>query len=140
MAGRDAFIDTSALYALVDKRDTHHAAARDTVGSLLRSGRLLVTSDYVVAETINLANARGGTHIALRILDLLERSAGIRVEWIGPLRFDQAKAFFRKHADHSYSFTDCSSFVVMRELRLTDALTTDRHFREAGLQVLVGSA
>jgi uncharacterized protein len=140
MAGHDAFVDTSVLYALVDKRDTHHAAARDTVGSLLRSGRLLVTSDYVVAETINLANARGGTHVALRILDLLERSAGIRVEWIGPLRFDQAKAFFRKHADHSYSFTDCSSFVVMRELRLTDALTTDRHFREVGLQVLVGSA
>jgi predicted nucleic acid-binding protein len=74
----------------------------------------------------------------LRILDLLERSAGIRVEWIGPLRFDQTKAFFRKHADHAYSFTDCSSFVVMRELRLTDALTTDRHFRQAGFQVLVG--
>lgn len=137
MAARDAFIDTSVLYALIDKRDAYHA---DTVGAMLRSGRLLVTSDYVVTETINLANARGGTQVALRILDLLERSAGIRVEWIGPLRFDQTKAFFRKHADHSYSFTDCSSFVMMRELRLTEALTTDRHFREAGFQVLVGSA
>ena len=140
MAARDAFIDTSVLYAVVDKRDAYHASARDTVGALLRPGRLLVTSDYVVAETINLANARGGTLVALRILDLLERSAGIRVEWIGPLRFDQTKAFFRKHADHPYSFTDCSSFVVMRELRLTDALTTDRHFRQAGFQLLVGAA
>ena len=140
MAAPDAFIDTSALYALIDKRDAHHAAARDAVGALLRSGRRLVTSDYVIAETINLANARGGTHVALRILDLLERSAGIRIEWIGPLRFDQTKSFFRKHADHPYSFTDCSSFVVMRELRLTDALTTDRHFSQAGFQVLVGAA
>ena len=140
MAARDAFIDTSVLYALVDKRDAYHAAARDTVGAMLRSGRLLVTSDYVVTETINLAKARGGTQVALRILDLLEHGAGIRVEWIGPLRFDQTKAFFRKHVDHSYSFTDCSSFVVMGELRLTEALTTDRHFREAGFQVLVGAA
>jgi predicted nucleic acid-binding protein len=54
--------------------------------------------------------------------------------------FDQTKAFFRKHADHLCSFTDCSSFVVMRELRLTDALTTDRHFRQAGFRVLVGAA
>ena len=61
MAARDAFIDTSVLYAVVDKRDACHASARDTVGALLRSGRLLVTSDYVVAETINLANARGGS-------------------------------------------------------------------------------
>jgi len=52
MAVRDAFIDTSVLYAVVDKRDAYHAAARDTVGALLRSGRLLVTSDDVVAETI----------------------------------------------------------------------------------------
>jgi predicted nucleic acid-binding protein len=140
MAAPDAFIDTSALYALIDKRDTHHAAARDAVGALLRSGRRMVTSDYVIAETINLANARGGTQVALRILDLLERSAGIRVEWIGPLRFDQTKAFFRKRSDHPVSFTDCSSFVVMRELRLSDALTTDRHFRQAGFQVLVGVA
>jgi predicted nucleic acid-binding protein len=52
-------------------------------------------------------------------------------------RFARTKVFFRKHADHAYSFTDCSSFVVMRELGLQDALTTDRHFREAGFRVLL---
>lgn len=45
------------------------------------------------------------------------------------------KAFFR-FRDKSYSFTDCTSFVVMQELRLKEALTTDRHFRQMGLQVL----
>jgi uncharacterized protein len=67
----------------------------------------------------------------------VERSAGIRLEWIGPDRFNAAKAFFRKHADHGYSFTDCTSFVVMRELRLTEALTTDEHFAEAGFRALL---
>jgi len=95
-----------------------------------------VTSDYIVTETANLANARGATLVARRILDLLERTAGIRLEWIGSLRFEATKAYFRKHADHGYSFTDCSSFVLMCELKVTDALTTDHHFSKAGFRIL----
>jgi predicted nucleic acid-binding protein len=75
--------------------------------------------------------------VGLRVLDLVDQSAGIRVEWIGPDHFATAKTFFRKQADHGYSFTDCTSFVVMQELRITAALTTDRHFKAAGVQVLL---
>jgi predicted nucleic acid-binding protein len=104
---------------------------------LVRAGRRLLATDYVVAETVNLANARSGAGVAIRVLDLLEQSAGIRVEWIGTVRFDMTKKFFRKHADHAYSFTDCTSFVVMRELRLSQALTSDRHFTQAGFEALL---
>jgi predicted nucleic acid-binding protein len=138
MASREVFLDTSALYALIDKRDAHHTKAREALGALIGARRSLLTSDYIVTEAVNLANARGGIHVALRILELLERSVGIRIEWIGSERFGRAVAFFRKHADHRYSLTDCSSFVLMRELELTEALTTDRHFSEAGFRVLVG--
>ena len=137
MAGRDLFVDTSGLYALVDRRDAHHGEAREVVATLLRAGRRLVVTDYVIAEAVNLANARSGTHVALRVLDLVEQSAGIRVEWIEAARFTKTKEFFRRHSDHSYSFTDCSSFVVMRELRLTEALTSDRHFVSAGMRALL---
>lgn len=47
------------------------------------------------------------------------------------------KAFFRKHADHAYSFTDCASFVVMHELKLSQAFTSDRHFTQAGFEALL---
>jgi predicted nucleic acid-binding protein len=137
MASREVFVDTSGLYALVDRKDAHHLAARTAVERLIRAGRRLVASDYVVAESVNLANARSGTRVATRVLDLLEQSGAIRIEWIGVTRFDATKAFFRKHADHAYSFTDCSSFVLMRELKLAQALTTDRHFTEAGFEVLL---
>lgn len=137
MAGREAFVDTSGLYALVDRKDPHHAGARDAAIRLTRHGRRLILTDYIVSETVTLAKARSGMHVALRVLDLVEQSAGIRVEWIDAARFDATRTYFRKHADHACSFTDCSSFVVMRELRLRQALTTDRHFREAGFEALL---
>jgi predicted nucleic acid-binding protein len=137
MASREIFVDASGLYALLDKKDAHHPAARTVVERLLRSGRRLLATDYIIVETVNLANARSGLGVAIRVLDLLEQSAGIRIEWIGTARFDMTKAFFRKHADHAYSFTDCTSFVVMRELKLSQALTSDRHFTEAGFEALL---
>jgi uncharacterized protein len=137
MARRDVFADTSGLYALVDKRDTHHRAARDMVQRLVRTGRKLVVTDYIIDETVTLARARSGAHVALRVLDLIDRSGGIRIEWIGPARFEAAKLFVRRHADHEYSFTDCSSFVVMRELQLREALTSDGHFPQAGFEALL---
>ncbi len=137
MAASEVFADTSALYALIDRRDASHDAARAAVEKLVRAGRLLVTTDYVVTETLNLANARGGKLVATRVLDLIEQSAGIRVEWIGVERFTRTKAFFRKHADHDYSFTDCTSFIVMKEERISEVLTTDAHFVEAGFKALM---
>jgi len=122
---------------LVDKNDANHAIAREVVTRLMRAGRRLVSTDYVATEAVNLANARGGTSLAIRLLELIEQSAGIRLEWIGTERFETAKAFFRKHGDHGYSFTDSTSFVVMRELRLNEALTTDHHFTEAGFRLLL---
>jgi hypothetical protein len=137
MARREVFADTSGIYALIDKNDASHAAAREAVGRLLGAGSRFVVTDYVVDEAVTLAKARAGSFAANRVLDLIEQSRGIRIEWIGPERFESARAFFRRHADHAYSFTDCSSFVVMRELRLSQALTTDRHFVEAGMEALL---
>jgi uncharacterized protein len=137
MASRDVFVDTSGLYALIDKRDTHHVAAREAVTKRLRRGRRLVVTDYVVDEAVTLARVRGGPHVALRMLELLEQSVGIRIEWIGIERFTATKLFLRKHVDHAYSFTDCSSFVVMRELEIRQALTSDGHFPEAGFEALL---
>jgi uncharacterized protein len=137
MAKRDVLADTSALYAFVDRNDASHVAAREAVARILNEGRRIVATDYLIAETVNLANARGGATVAMRVLDLVEQSAGIRVEWIGADRFGAAKTFFRRFSDHRYSFTDCTSFVLMRELRLTEALTTDRHFVEAGFSALL---
>jgi predicted nucleic acid-binding protein len=136
MAARDAFVDTSALYAIIDRKDSHHLMMSGLVRQLLQSRRRLITTDYIVCEAINLANARPGNQVGERILDLIDRSSALRVEWVGSARCEATKSFYRRHSDHRYSFTDCTSFVIMRELKLSQVLTTDEHFREAGFEVL----
>ena len=66
----------------------------------------------------------------------LEGSSRLRWEWIGVSRAEKARNVFFRHRDKNYSFTDCTSFVVMKELKLKQALTTDRHFRQMGFEVL----
>ena len=133
----DVFVDSAGLYALADHRDPAWASAGRHVAEILRAGRRLVLTDYILDEAATLAMARKGRQAALRLLEIPELSQGFDFVWVGPERFGAAKTFFRKHADHGYSFTDCTSFVVMHELGLVDALTTDRHFRQAGFKPLL---
>ncbi len=84
-----------------------------------------------------MAKARAGSHAALRMLEIVDRSVAFQLMWIGRERFEAARSYFQKHADHGYSFTDCTSFILMHELRIEEALTTDRHFQEAGFRPLL---
>ncbi|MBI4662732.1 MAG: type II toxin-antitoxin system VapC family toxin [Verrucomicrobia bacterium] len=134
---REVFVDSSGLYALADHRDPAHPAARQCVHRLASGGVRLLLTDYILDEAATLAKARAGGMAALKLLEIVEQSDAFDMVWIGQERFEATKTFFRKHADHEYSFTDCTSFVVMRELKIREALTTDRHFAEAGFHPLL---
>ncbi len=136
---RDVFVDTSGWYALIDRNDAAHAQATAVVGALLARGIRLVTTDYVIDESCTLAKVRAGPIAAIRLLEMLDQSAAVDVEWIGPDRFLATKRAFRKHADQAFSFTDCASFVVMRERKMSEAITADHHFRTAGFRALLVS-
>jgi uncharacterized protein len=133
---RSVFVDTWGWYALIDRRDPGHGATKDAVERLIRENVRLVSTDYVVDESCTLAKARAGSEAALRLLDLLTGTAALDLEWIGPDRFDRAEALFRKYRDQAFSFTDCTSFAVMRERRISEVITSDDHFRIMGFQLL----
>lgn len=59
------------------------------------------------------------------------------IEWTDSERFQEVQAFFLKHADQAWSFTDCLSFCIMTQFRLRDALTKDSHFQHAGFTALL---
>jgi predicted nucleic acid-binding protein len=53
-------------------------------------------------------------------------------------RFEQSKRIFTKFKDQQFPFTDCTSFAIMKECKIKEALTADRHFRVMGFNPLIG--
>jgi len=133
----DAFVDTSGFYALLVTRDDGHARAAEILRDAANRLSGFVTTDYVLDEFATLLRARGYGHRVDQVFDIVFGSTVCRLVWMDPEQFVKTRRFFTKHDDHDWSFTDCFSFQVMKELRLTKALTKDAHFREAGYEPLL---
>ena len=129
-------MDTAGWVACTDAADLAHERALTLRDSCLEDGGALVTTDYIVDETLTLLRRRGGLRVAETWWREVESSPYLRWEYISPERAEKARAIFFRYTDKEFSFTDCTSFVVMRELRLRDALTTDHHFEQAGFLIL----
>jgi predicted nucleic acid-binding protein len=134
------FVDTAGWMACADGADPVHARACRARDAALEAGCLLVTTDFVVDETLTLIRMRLGLPAADAWWRQIDRSLRIRWERIDGDRFERARQSFFQCRDKPFSFTDCTSFEVMRELRVTQALTTDRHFRQMGFQIAPGAA
>ena len=130
------FVDTAGWMACADAADPEHArmcAARDAA---LENGHALVTTDFVADETLTLIRLRLGLAAGEAWWRQVDGSGRLRWERVDSERFDKARHLFFHYRDKDFSFTDCTSFVIMRELRVTHAITSDSHFRQAGFQVL----
>ncbi len=133
----NAFVDTSAWYALIDRKDQRHPRVVASLRRFVEKRVSLVTSDYVVDESATLLKARIGSHAALNLFAYLAEAASVEWEWVGSERFTKAQGLFKKLDDQGHSFTDCTSLVIIQERRIEDVLTTDRHFKVHGLRPLL---
>ena len=131
------FADTSFWIGLSRKRDEHHPRAVAWQQFLARTRRTLVTTDAVLLEWLNamsdVTTRRMAVTSCLRILSD-SRIAVVPME--GEL-LGSALQLYRDRSDKSWSLTDCLSFLVMERRGLTEALTTDRDFEQAGLRALM---
>ncbi len=126
------FVDTAAFLAIENLRDAHHDEALRYQRSCLKKGRPLVTSDYVLDETYTILRIRAGHPIAVQFGEALRASRLMRVEYLSPEAIESAWRVFRTYADQDFSFTDCTSFVLMERLGIEAAFTFDSHFRRYG--------
>jgi predicted nucleic acid-binding protein len=131
------FVDASAWYALLAEKDTHHPEAEEFFAEVGK-GRFgaPLTTDYVLDETFTLLRLRWGVGPVRRLAELLRRSPTVRRVRIGEASFEASLDLMLSHGDKKWSFTDCSSFVTMREAGVTRAFTLDHNFAEAGFEVL----
>jgi len=131
------FVDTSAWYAREVEDDIKHNEALEFGERLGRDEfGAIVTTDYVLDETITLLRMRRGAEPALRFARKVEGSRSVKVIWVDKSIFDYALEILAKSGDERWSFTDCTSFAAMRQLRIGKAFTFDEHFKTAGLQLL----
>jgi uncharacterized protein len=131
---KPVFADTVFFLALINPRDQHHQRAEE-LNAALESP--LLTTAWVLLE---LANALSASRSRLRFAQVLSGlRAAPNVEIIAPdaALFERGCQLYIDRSDKEWSLTDCISFVVMKERDLTDALTADHHFAQAGFRPLM---
>lgn len=127
------FVDTSAWFAVVSRRDRDHTACEQF---LRENQRLLLTTDYIVDETATLVQARIDHRTAVRFIDRIQASQLVQMLYLEPHHINEALTLFRNRPDKGWSVTDCTSFAAMQLKGLDTAFALDEHFRQAGFQVV----
>lgn len=122
------FVDTSAWGAWINRDDLNYSRARQFMATRPR----LLTSNFVIDETITLILKRMGYAAAARLGDTLWDGSRARIIYVSKADQRAAWQLFKKYDDKIFSFTDCTSFVIMQRLGLTQAFTFDSDFEQTG--------
>jgi len=119
------FVDTGAWFASVVPSDVDHAAASQW---LKEKTERLLTTDYIINETLTLLRARGESTRAIRMGEQFFGGALAKVYFLTEDDILATWEVFRKFSDKDWSFMDCSSKVVMERMGITRAFCFDHHF------------
>ncbi len=127
-------VDTSAWYGATIPTDPIHEAASRWLDVNRES---LVTTDYVVDETLTLLRARGHSARALELGVERFQESRAALHYLTREEIEAAWQVFHRYADKEWSFTDCTSKAVMERLGITTAFAFDHHFRQFGSVIVV---
>jgi predicted nucleic acid-binding protein len=128
------FADTSFYVAILNTRDTWHSLA---VHCSRQFRGLLVTTDFVLIELGNWLSRSGDRSAFVRFLAQLRSDPKTVIFPATRNAFDQGFDLYERRSDKSWSLTDCISFAIMQQEGLTEALTADHHFEQAGFTILL---
>lgn len=128
------FLDTSGLFCYLHRDEPQHLQA----AAFFAAPTSKVTHNYVIAEFVALAHARRLPRGAvLSFASELLNNLDVEIVWVTPQLHRDAMRLLTNQVDKSYSLCDAVSFLVMRERGTSEALTTDRHFVQAGFRALL---
>ena len=128
------FADTSYFFALLNPKDQYHESA-------VRLSRQLtspvLTTQFVLLELGNAMQSPRSRETYTRFVEHVGSSDRARVVPASDLLFQAGMQLFASRHDKEWSLTDCTSFVVMKQENIRDALTADHHFEQAGFARLL---
>ncbi len=137
MLTSEVFLDTAYAIALSSPKDMYHARAEALADELEQRLVRLVTTRAVLLEIGSALARQRFRSAAIALLDALEHDPSVEIVPLSESLFARAFQLYRARPDKEWGLTDCVSFMVMRDRGLTEALTTDEHFRQAGFRALL---
>jgi uncharacterized protein len=128
------YIDTSAFYALMDRADGYHQSAKALWPSLLEDSISLLTSNYVVSESMALIQNRLGFEAAsLWYKDVL---AVLNIYWVDQTTHRRAYELWLGLGRSRCSLVECTSYAIMHQKYIEKVFSFKRHFAEQGFQLV----
>ena len=131
------FLDTSGLVAVVNTDDQWHADAESVWRQLFMSQRPLISTSLVLIELADGLSRIRHRALAIKIRDRLRATPRIRIIQATAGLDERAWELFRQRTDKEWGMTDCVSIIVMQDEDVTDVLSSDHHFEQAGLNILL---
>lgn len=127
------FLDTSALYALADAKDAHHAEARRIVERLKAEGAGLCVHEWIVLESVWLVQKRLGREAAVRLGLFFQNNPILKIHFLDASFLEEV--FSRYENRHALGMVDAASLLLMERLGLSRAFSFDRGFAAAGFSL-----
>lgn len=131
------FLDTAFAIALISPNDAFHEKALELANMIEATKSSLVTTRAVVIEVGNALSKQSLRKSAVTLIDSMEADETVIIVSVSDDIYNEAFNLFRSRLDKEWGLTDCISFVVMKQRKVTNALTTDQHFQQAGFVALM---
>ncbi|MBD2179450.1 type II toxin-antitoxin system VapC family toxin [Pseudanabaena sp. FACHB-1998] len=134
---KTVFADTGYWIALLDPQDTLHSKAINLSITFIQVQ--IVTSEMVLTEILNHFSKRGNflRYAAANLIESLQENPAITIIPQTDSIFQQALILYKQRPDQAWSHTDCSSFCIMQQQNILEALAYDKHFEQAGFIALL---
>jgi predicted nucleic acid-binding protein len=134
---KTVFADTGYWIALLDPQDTLNSKAINL--SITFTQVQIVTSEMVLTEILNHFSKRGNflRYAAANFIESLQENPSITIIPQTDSIFQQALILYKQRPDQAWSHTDCSSFCIMQQQNILEALAYDKHFEQAGFIALL---
>lgn len=131
----ELFADTSFLIAVYNEKDRNHLQAKQLFDETSNTS-LYVISDYIFDEVLAVALVRAGKDLSSQTGKKILTDERIHMAKADDEIFEKAWFIYQMFEDKNWSFTDCTSYVLMKNLSIGTGLSFDEHFKQFGFKTL----
>ena len=130
-----SFVDTVAWIALVNTRDSLHEKAKEIFANFRQQNYKFITTEFVLLEFANALSAPDFRRKASIFIEGLRESSDVEIIPASSKLFLLGLKLYKNRLDKEWSLVDCTSFIVMEEMIISEAFTEDHHFEQAGFVI-----